>query len=310
MNQRTGAFSIVLLLFLTACVTVNVQQENPTATSAAGIPAMNTPEVGLLPTSAPGLSEEVLRNSEFLSPALNAPIRLVNGEFSGTVNGVNLNASIQPGIQFGDLNGDGVNDAALLLSENTGGTGTFVSLVAVFSRNGKFQQAAGVTIDDRPIINSIAIADGKIKIDVLVHGPNDPMVNPTQAEKREYRLVDENLILTKLNSILSGGTERTIQIDTPVEGEEIGTSVRVTGSMAIAPFENTLLVQLLDNTGREVFNSAFLVQATDMGQPATFDNTLSLPALPSGSTVVLVLKESSMANGQPLTINSVILKVK
>lgn len=310
MHKRISAFWLVLMLFLTACVTINVQQENPTATPGAVLPATNTPEVGLPPTSAPGLSEELLRNSEFLSPAMNVPIRLVDGEFSGSVNGVELKTSIRPGVQFGDLNDDGVDDAALLLSENMGGTGTFVSLVVIFSQDGKFKQAPGITIDDRPVINSIAIGDNKVKIDVLVHGPNDPMVNPTQAELREYTLVDETLILTKLNSILGGGTQRTIEIDTPAAGEEIGTSVRVSGSMAIAPFENTLLVQLLDNTGKELYRSAFMVTAADIGQPATFDNTLTLPALPSGLKVILVLQESSMADGSPLTINSVILKTR
>lgn len=310
MNKKLYTLSLAFLLILTACVTINVQQENPTATAGAASPATLTPEVGLPPTNAPELTEEVLRNSEFLSPMLNAPIRLVNGEFSGSVNGVELRASIQPGIQFGDLNGDGVDDAALLLSENTGGTGTFVSLVVIFSQSGKFKQAPGMTIDDRPVINSMSITDGKVKLDVLVHGPNDPMISPTQAELRECTLVDENLILTKLNSILSGGTQRSIQIDAPAAGEEIGSSVRVTGSMAIAPFENTLLIQLLDNTGKEVFSSAFMVQAADVGQPATFDNTLTIPALPSGSKVILVLQELSMADGRPLMIDTVILKIK
>ncbi len=309
MNKRIGVISIVFLLFLSACVTINVQQP-ATPTGVTSEPVVNTPQATLPPTTAPGLTEDVLRNSEFLSTTLNTPIKMVNGEFSGTVDGVQLRAHIMPEIQSGDLNGDGVNDAALLLAENTGGTGTFVSLVVVFSQDGKFKQAPGIYIDDRPIVNSMSIADGKVKIDVLVHGPNDPMVSPSQPELQEYSLVNETLFMTKLNSTLSGGGERMITIDTPVRGEEIGATVRVTGSMPIAPFENTLLLKVLDGTGKELLNTAFMVQAAEPGAPATFDNTIALPAVTAGSTVVLILQESSMANGMPLAVNSVILKMK
>jgi hypothetical protein len=310
MNKKIGGISTVFLLFLSACVTINVQQPAPTSTETAGTPILSTPPAAPNSTSEPALTEEALRNSEFLSPTLNTPIKMVNGEFSGTVGGVSLRAEILPEIQFGDLNRDGMKDAALLLAENTGGTGTFVSLVVIFSQEGKFKQAPGIYIDDRPIINSISIADGKIKIDLLVHGPNDPLASPSQAELQEYTLVKENVILTKLNSLLSGGGERSITIDAPAVGEEIGSSVRVSGSMPIAPFENTLLLKVLDNSGGELLNSAFMVQAAEPVSPATFDNTVALPAIPAGSTVVLILQESSMANGMPLAVNSVILKTK
>jgi hypothetical protein len=79
-----------------------------------------------------------------------------------------------------------------------------------------------------------------------------------------------------MNTALSEGGERSIVIDTPTAGEQVNGLVRVTGSMPIAPFENTLLLQILDSNRNELFTSAFMVQAADMGQPATFDNTISL----------------------------------
>lgn len=303
-------FSIVLLLLTTSCVSINLQQPEPTSTATAETAVVETQRTTAIPTQASGLSEAVLRNSEFLSPSLGKAVKLVDGTFTGAVNGVELQATLQPGIQFGDLNGDSVNDAALLLAENTGGTGTFVSLIVIFSKEGKFQQAPGITIDDRPIIDSMVISEGKVLVKGFVHAPNDPMINPTQGMTQEYSLVGDNLFLRRMNTALSEGGERSIVIDTPTAGEQVNGLVRVTGSMPIAPFENTLLLQILDSNRNELFTSAFMVQAADMGQPATFDNTISLPDIPSGSTVVLLLKELSMADGSTLAINSVVLNVK
>ncbi len=308
--KRGKLFSVFLLLFLSSCVSINFQQPLSTPISNVETTVAEIQAATAIPSKAAGLTDEVLRNSEFLSPTLGKAIRLRDGTFSGMVDGIELTATLEPGIQFGDLNNDGVNDAALLLAENTGGTGTFVSLIVIFSKVGKYQQAPGITIDDRPIIESMSISQGKVLVKGFVHGPNDPMISPTQGMTQEYSLVGDNLFLTRMNTALSGGGERLIEIMTPQNGEQVSGSVRVTGSMPIAPFENTLRIQILDANKNELYSSAFMVQAEDMGQPATFDNSIPLPDLVPGSTVVLVLQESSMADGSPLAINSVILHIK
>lgn len=304
--NKIKRISVLLLLLLTSCVSVNLSGE-PSATEETII---EMPEASEESTISPLLTEEILRNSEFLSPVQNVPIQLANGEFKGTVNGIELTAVLQPGVQFGDLNADGLDDAAMVLAENTGGSGSFYSLVVIFSREGKYQQAPGLLIDDRPIINSLSINNGKVTADVVVHGPNDPMANPTQGEIQEYSLVGENLFLTRLNSALPGGGERSITIDSPIQGEEVSGSVRITGSMPVGPFENNLVLKIYDENKNELLASSFMVQTEDVGKPATFDNAVPLPAMTSGTTVVLMLEELSMADGSPLSINSVVLRVK
>ena len=299
---------------LTGCVTINLP---PQQTTVPPIPPELIPTSTLqpvLPTEVPvvlpGLTEEVLRNSEYLSPMMNAPVKLVNGEFSGEVKGTELYIVIQPGIQFGDLNMDGVNDAALLLSENTGGSGIFVSLVVVYSEDGKFKQAPGFGIDDRPIINKMVIEESLVKLEGFIHGPNDPMVDPTLAVKEEYSVLEGRLVLTRLTSAISSGGEHAIFIDSPVDGEEVAGSIRLTGSMPIGPFENNLSILVSDPTGQQFFHSGFMVNAPDMGAPATFDNTIQLPQIAPGTMIIVTLSELSMANGTPMAIETVILKVK
>ena len=84
-------------------------------------------------------------------------------------------------IAFGDLNGDGLPDAAVFLAENGGGTGVFVSLVVVINQAGQPVQAGSVFIDDRPIIAGVEIVDGKIGVTATIHGNQRPRLLPRPA---------------------------------------------------------------------------------------------------------------------------------
>ncbi len=85
-----------------------------------------------------------------------------------------MSVNLASQMAFGDLNGDGAGDAAVLLAENYGGSGVFVSVIAMLNQNGQPVQAASELIDDRPIINGLSIQNGQIFLDATVHGPNDP----------------------------------------------------------------------------------------------------------------------------------------
>jgi hypothetical protein len=89
---------------------------------------------------------------------------------------------------FGDLNGDGREDAAVILSQDLGGSGTFMTLAAVISENGIPRQQAGTSLGDRVKVESVAIKDGIISITLVGHGPGDPMCCPTQNVTRNFRL--------------------------------------------------------------------------------------------------------------------------
>lgn len=305
-------FPILLaLVFLMGCVTINLP---PQATSMPTVDSGVRPTVALPSATLPvitqteppqGLTEEVLRNSEFLSPLMGVPVKLVDGKYSGEFNGSPLNVSMEPGVEFGDLNRDGVDDAALLLAEDSGGSGVFVSLVAVYSESGKFRQAAGVLINDRPIINALDVVDGVVKFEGFIHGPNDPMVNPTQGVKQEYTILGGKLFMTHMTSTITGGGEHIIIIDSPQDGDEVSGSVRLIGSMPIGPFENNLALQVIDPRTGQLLQKGFMVDAPDMGAPATFDSEIQLPGVASGTELLVILSELSMADGSPMALSAV-----
>lgn len=314
MNRYFIKFSVLTALLLgvsvlIGCVTINLGGEN----TGQAQTTLTSPELPPLATIQPPqhvLSEERLWNADYLSPLLQAPITLVNGAFSGMIDGTELNVTAQPGIAYGDLNGDGIEDAAIVLAENTGGSGVFVSLVVIYSDAGQYAQAAGVVIDDRPIIDSVAIEGSVVKLQALVHAPNDPMVNPTTRISAEYSLRGGRLINTRLSSTFVGGGEHAIYIDTPRDGEGVSGSLRVTGSMPIAPFENNLSLLISDPLSGQLLHEGFMVQAEDMGAPAAFDNSVELPDVPAGTEILLLLSELSMADGTPMALDSIWLIVE
>ncbi len=80
--------------------------------------------------------------------------------------------------------------------------------------------------------------------------------------------------------------------------------------MPIAPFENTLLVQVFNEYNTVSFANSAMVTAVDVGQPATFTVNVALDKFASGDFVVIQLVEVSMADGSNMALDSVIVKVK
>ena len=74
---------------------------------------------------------------------------------------------------FGDLDGDGVDDAVFITVTNTGGTGRFHDVIAVLNDGGSPAPTAPVDIGDRTRIDELRIVDGTIEIDAVIHGPED-----------------------------------------------------------------------------------------------------------------------------------------
>jgi hypothetical protein len=94
----------------------------------------------------------------------------------------------------GDLNNDGLSDAALILT-TTVGESTFFDLAAVVNQGGgAAQNQASVGLGDRVRVDAVTIQNGVILVDLLMHGPNDAACCPTMPVKRAFILGDKQLI--------------------------------------------------------------------------------------------------------------------
>ena len=291
----------LIVLFLAACTSAIT----PTATAVP--PTFTPPTLTPQPSS---LSLDALKNSSYQTPTFTKSVKLVSGKSEIGSGADYLLVTLLDQVAVGDLNADGVPDAAVILAENSGGSGIFESLVIMLNQNGTPVQSATSLLGDRIKIIALTIQDGEIHLESLVQGPNDPMSSPSQVLSSVYRFSQGALLLNSLSSQTADGRMRTILITFPTSAVQVSSSVEVKGTMPIAPFENNLSYQITDSAGKSLAKGPFAVQSDGAGGPATFDVSLTLPALPSGATIRLELSELSPANGSPLSLASVDLLVK
>ena len=96
-------------------------------------------------------------------------------------------------IAYGTL--DDQDSAAVLLAENGGGSGTFVVLAVVQAPDGTPVNVADAPLGDRVQVQSLAIADNQITVEMLAQGPDDPMCCPSQQTTQVYELQGDTLVL-------------------------------------------------------------------------------------------------------------------
>jgi heat shock protein HslJ len=169
------------------------------ALSACGIlPATPTPLPPPPPTPAPTptppaeLDATALKNATYTGIYPDQEVGLTDGEYEGEpfVEGGASRPTvifIEPHA-FGDLNGDGLDDAAVLLVENSGGSGSFVYLAAVVNEDGQPVNVATELLGDRARVQSLSIVDGVLTVDMVTHAPNDPMCCPSLKVLDTYEL--------------------------------------------------------------------------------------------------------------------------
>lgn len=260
----------------------------------------------------PGLTAEMIKNAQYTVNAANAPrtVQLNSGVYE-TGAGTDF-ISIQMGEQmaFGDLNGDGMVDAAAVVGENYGGSGDFTYLVVFLNRSGALLDSFATLIGDRPKINALQIDNRQIVLDAVVHGPKDGICCPSFPVLRTYNLNKSGLNWMRQTSKTPDGAERAITIESPANVAQVSGSVRVKGTVSISPFENNLAYKIYDATGKELANGPFSVSSDGAVSPGTFDNPIDLSAIPAGLLVRFELSDVSAADGSTLAMDSLELFMK
>ena len=312
---RRGHPIVFLIIFLFGCASAS-----PSGTVA---PAVSTvpPESAFLtpapPTELPpipGLSAEQIKNSKYqlgFTDSLQV-VHLEDGAFqrgeAGNVDYVSVHVS--DFIALGDINDDGMNEAAAVIFENYGGSGTFAFLAFYVNQNDEPVFLTSLFVDDRPVIDGLGFENQEIFLFAITHDVDDPFCCPTLRNERHYRLINSQLEMSDYVTFAPDGRPRTITIESPANGTEVSSSVKVKGNVAIAPFENNLTYKIYDVGGVELAAGAIAVDAPDLGAPGTFDETISLGNILSGAAVRIEVQDVSTADGSLLAMDSVELVVK
>ena len=327
MNRKILSPLLVLILAVMAC---NLQSASPTPTaslpaastntalppeptgtvanSSTDTPAPPTPTntTAPLPTVTGDLTVDMLRNGTYHAPAYDRTVTLVNGSYSNGSSSDPYSVQMLDVFAFGDLTGDGRADAAVILSENGGGSGVFESVIAVINQGGKPHPQSEAPLGDRVLIKSADISSGVIHLNMIVPGPNDPMCCPTLPQKQNYWLIDNKLWLMRLNSTI-GGAEHIIVVESPAIWTTVSNPFTVKGSMTFLPFENTLAYRLYKTDGTKV-NEGSLTVTPFSATAGKFSHDFNLGSAGISDWVIIQFLDISAADGSTIALGSVILK--
>jgi basic membrane protein A len=157
----------------------------PPAAAPAPSASSGAPNSGMMTLDA-------LRNAEYqVEYTASGTAKLANGEYrepAAPGSATEIVVKLSEKIAFGDLTGDGVDEAAVILISDPGGSGTFYDLAVMTDQGGVPVQLASVVLGDRVKVNSLTIQAGEVVVDMVTQGPNDAMPNPTENVIKRYRL--------------------------------------------------------------------------------------------------------------------------
>jgi putative lipoprotein len=159
-----------------------------------------------LAPSAKPLTIKVLKNAEYQSEfAINGSVRLSNGIYKGKIvpgSASELIVRLGDQIAFGDLNRDGAEDAVVVLITDPGGSGVFRHLGVVINEKGSPQHVASQRLGDRVRVKSLSVRSGEIIVQMMTHGPMDPMCCPTLQVTQNYILQEDKLVIANVRELM------------------------------------------------------------------------------------------------------------
>lgn len=135
------------------------------------------------------ITPNMVKNSEYYLQDIDTRFKLVNGHYEAGDEGVDFIKAA-----FGDLNNDGIKDAAVILAYSGGGSGYFFRLAAVINRNGHLYHIATASLGDRIIINSLQVKSGRIIIDMYDHRRDEGMASASLRKIVSYKLSGDRLV--------------------------------------------------------------------------------------------------------------------
>lgn len=147
--------------------------------------------------SAPTPAE--LRNATYSGlQDLDGPVTLRDGSWEGEpyVPGGASRPTVTLGQDFrvvGDLDGDGVAEAVVVLVQSSGGTGSWYYLAAVKRVQEDVENVATVLLGDRVDLRRASIEEGALRVSVVRAGEGDPSCCPGELAELGWRLADREL---------------------------------------------------------------------------------------------------------------------
>lgn len=142
--------------------------------------------IRLAQDQTPALTLETLQEASYQIPG-QGTISLSNGTYSDPDQ--QLSVKLSDVLDFGDLNDDGSEDAAVILIINTGGSREDRYLTAVLNAGSQPQQAHSVLLKERQFnVEQVTIEEGLVTVKLREPVPDIPLAPPGRVLVETYRL--------------------------------------------------------------------------------------------------------------------------
>ncbi len=130
------------------------------------------------------------------------PVALANGRSQvpaapGSAAQVTTVVFGQPAV--GDLNGDGRADAAVILQQDSGGSGTFYYAAVAINAAAGARGSNAILLGDRIAPQNISIQNGRVVVNYAERNPGEPMTTPPSLGVTKY-LIYQNSVLVEASS--------------------------------------------------------------------------------------------------------------
>jgi len=99
------------------------------------------------------------------------------------------------------LNGDGAEDAVVLLEDNTGGTAHFLYAAVVLDARGNPTPTEAVMVGDRIGVKSLVIDESQVVVDIVAQGPGDAACCASWNVRKRFALEGGRLVERSSNEL-------------------------------------------------------------------------------------------------------------
>lgn len=100
---------------------------------------------------------------------------------------------------IGDLNSDGKNDVAFLLTQSSGGSGTFFYVVAAIQTSTGVEGTNAIFLGDRIAPQSTRIESGIVTINYADRNPGEPFTTQPSLGVSKYFKIENNILAEAQN---------------------------------------------------------------------------------------------------------------
>jgi hypothetical protein len=197
LNRQLLTLIPALAIFAVGCGDSKAEKAPPVAEEEASrvVPALDPPGM-------PRLRDSTLFELRYPAPGLQGgSVKLHAGAWKDSVSPDNVREAYVTMVAHGDLNGDSLRDAAVILYTDPGATGKFFNVVPVIASTTNQAEVLGGTVGhgvflgDRVRPDSFWIDRHRVWLRMMEHAKGDDECCPTLWQQRTYKLVNDSLKL-------------------------------------------------------------------------------------------------------------------